>query len=375
MRVTIVATTLVAAALTLGATSSEARAGGTVCRSVSASWNAPNGALITKRGNGIVTPVIDSSGEYRTHVMLSKGTSATSAHATMGTPATRQGCDHPIVWNELQQGQPGAQVIPAGATYASLYGSREWNGLDSTGNPFFVKWHDGGAAGAAAANLVDQLPQLSVVSKSDASQSYLRIVHSDGQPINYELYQFMNIATTNVGGIGNGQTDPAYSGAPYVLAGHGHVCSTFIPYLLNRAGQGTVTSHVYTHTQSVNGANVLKTRVKSDCNNGLDFFVGTFYSSAYCGISGDSLCANAGDQARNCMAYGDCYDSKQGKYDNWVKDTTKMANSISPDRLAGYGIHNVVSGTDKATSSPWASTIQNDVVWNSDAPVNYSCTE
>jgi hypothetical protein len=374
MRITVA---LVAAALTVGATAQNARAGTVVCRAVSASWNAPNGALITKRGNGVVTPVIDSAGEYRTHVMISKGTNGTSAHATMGTPATRSGCDHPIVWTELQQGQPGAQLMTAGATYASMYSSKEWNGIDSgTGTTFFAKWHDGGAKGAAAANYVDAMGKTNVASKGDATQSIVRLLHSDGQPINYELYQFMNINTTNVGGIGNGQTDPGYSGAPSLMQSHGDVCSTFISYLLNRAGHGVISTHTYTHTQTVNGGNALKTRVKSDCNNSLNFFEGTVFSSLYCGLSGDSACANAGDQARNCMAYGDCYDSKQGKYDNFVADSNKKSNTISPDRLAGYGaVHNVTTGTNKATSSPWAGTIQNDVVWNSGAAVVYSCSE
>src|SRR5688572_22782669 len=57
----------------------------TKCGSTSAGWNATRGAAVFARdADGIVTPVFDAVGEYRTHTMFSHGPGSWVSHVTMG---------------------------------------------------------------------------------------------------------------------------------------------------------------------------------------------------------------------------------------------------------------------------------------------------
>lgn len=343
------------AALAFGFSTS-ALAGGSdtndvACGSVAAGWNAPNGALVLNRGGeGPVTAVINSVGEYRTHSMLSHGPGSYMSHETMHTPGQTSWptyCSTPARPNELRDGYPGATRINQGATYQFLYGggapeyiayqlSRDPNGFNSNGATI-TNW------------LYNYMPSLTVTSKQNSGQTLQHYYAPNGYLWNYVLYQYRDLGTVNTGGVG---------------WNNGAVCSTFISHVQYRAGFNAISAYTYNHSQLVTAGNSLYTAVESSCNNGLGFW-GGLGSTITCF---EGICDDAARQVRNCMAAGRCDTDDGSIWSNIANNTGTVARSISPDRLGGWSGH-PYTGSDV---SVWAYDISNTLQWNSGGYV-YGC--
>jgi hypothetical protein len=321
------------------------------CGSTAAGWNAPNGALVLNRGGeGPVTAVLNSLGEYRTHSMLSHGPGGQVTHETMHSPGINGWptyCSTPLRVNELRTGYPGASRINQGAIYEFLYGggsleyiayqrSRTSAGYDNNGQAI-TDW------------ILNSMPTVAATSKKDAGQSFLRILGPNGYPLNYVLYQYRDIETVNTGGAG---------------WNNGMVCSTLIAHAQARAGFTPMTAHTYNHSQMVTAGNALYSSVESQCNSGLGFWTG-IGSTISCF---ENICDDAARQVRNCMAGARCDTDSSSVWSGIANDASTVARSISPDRLGGWSGH-PWSGEG---TSVWANDMANTLQWNSGGNV-YGC--
>jgi hypothetical protein len=315
------------------------------CGSVSAGWNAPNGAVVFDRGPGPIRDVLDAVGEYRTHSMLSHGPGAGVSHATMKTPdqASWPGvCTKPIVSSQLQYGYPGLEQLNQGGIYMYIYG-------DSAAGPEWTGWQQGDASQAAL--IGDSIwynhPYVSDVSKFDNNQ-YLDRPLRNGNRVNYSLFQYRDLQSTNqIPGDG---------------VNNGIVCSTFMAYAHNYAGRGQVTPYTYSHAQIANASNSLYTGVYNECKSSLGWFVNAALTVA-CPFY--NVCGNAGNQVANCMSTNMC-DSSDSRYWKSVRDDpSSTARSISPDRIGGWGAHPV-------TNTIWGPDYSHQLQWNSGGNV-YGC--
>ncbi|PTL84543.1 hypothetical protein [Vitiosangium sp. GDMCC 1.1324] len=315
------------------------------CGSTSAGWNAPNGAVVFDRGPGPIRDVLDAVGEYRTHSMLSHGPGAGVSHATMRTPdqADWPGvCTKPIVGSQIQYGQPGLEQVNQGGIYMYIYGDpaagAEWTG-----------WQQGDPAQAAL--IGDSIwynhPYVSDVSKYDSSQYVDRPVRN-GTRINYSLFQYRDLQTTNqIPGDG---------------VNSGIVCSTFMAYAHNYAGRGVVTPYTYSHAQIANASNSLYTGVYNECKQSLGWFTNALLTVA-CPFY--NVCGNAGNQVANCMSTNMC-DTNDSRYWKSVRDDpNSTARSISPDRVGGWGVH-------PTNNTIWGPDYSHQLQWNSGGNV-YGC--
>ena len=347
-------TSFVAAALcfvSLGARAGSSDTSDQACGSTAAGWNAPNGALVLNRGgNGPVTAVLDAVGEYRTHSMISHGPGGQVTHETMHSPGTTGWptyCSTPVKPGELTSGYPGASRVNQGAIYQFLYSgsapeyiayqrSRTSAGFDTKGAQV-ADW------------IVSSMPTQTWTSKQDGGQSVLRLMGPSGALLNYTLYQYRDLQTVNLGGVG---------------WNNGMVCSTLIAHAQYRTGFNAVNAYTYNHSQLVTAGNALYSSVQDQCNAGLGFWKG-IASKFTCF---ESICDDAGRQVRNCMSAGRCDTDSSSVWSNIANDTTTVARSISPDRLGGWSGH-PYTGTGV---SVWAYDTSNTVQWNSGGNV-YGC--
>ncbi|MBN1208087.1 MAG: hypothetical protein JXB05_24700, partial [Myxococcaceae bacterium] len=233
------------------------------CGSSSSGWNAPNGAMVLSRGSGggPVAAVLDAVGEYRTHTMMSHGPGGQVTHETMYTPGTTGWptyCSTPVKPDELKTGYPGAARINQGGIYQFLYGggaslqyiayqrSRTSAGYDTKGETV-SNW------------LLNSMPTVAASSKQNSGQTLQRYKGPNGNVLNYVLYQYRDIETTNIGGAGwnNGMT-----------------CSTMVAHAQYRAGFPAVEAYVYNHSLLQTAGSALSASVEDECNTGLGFWKG-----------------------------------------------------------------------------------------------------
>ncbi len=323
------------------------------CGSSSSGWNAPNGAMVLSRGSagGPVAAVLDAVGEYRTHTMFSHGPGGQVTHETMYTPGTTGWptyCSTPVNISELTTGYPGAGRINQGGIYQFLYGggasleyiayqrSRTSAGYDTNGETV-SSW------------LLNSMPTVATTSKQDGGQSFYRYKGPNGNVLNYVLYQYRDIETTNIGGAGwnNGMT-----------------CSTLVAHAQYRAGFPAVDAYIYNHALLQTAGNSLATSVEDECNTGLGFWKG-LASTITCF---ENICDDAGRQVRNCMAAGRCDTDSSSIWSSIYNDSTTVARSVSPDRLGGWSGHPYTG----PGVSLWAYDTSNTIQWNSGGNV-YGC--
>ncbi len=318
------------------------------CYSTSASWNAPNGAVVFSHGEGgPITPVITAVGEYRTHSILSHGPGGYASHATMKTPATRSWpdiCTLAIKPDQLQNGYPGLEQVNQGGIYSYMYGT----GSHTTAT-HWVAWQLGDAT--KAATIADAMfwnhPFVSDPSRHDATQ-YIDRPLRNGARVNYSLYQYRNLETVHQ--------------LPSNSVNNGMVCSTFLAYAHNYGGQGLVTPYTQSHQQVADGANALYNAVMGECKASVGFWGGMAITVA-CPFT--NVCARAGSQVTNCMSANRC-DTADGNIWRGVRDNpSATATSISPDRIGGWGVH-------PTTTTVWANDYSHQLQWNSGGNV-YGC--
>ena len=321
------------------------------CGSTASGWNAPNGALVLNRGGeGPVTAVLDSVGEYRTHSMLSHGPGGQVTHETMHSPGTTGWptyCSTPARPNELRDGYPGASRINQGAIYRFLYGS---------GNLVYIAYQRSRTSAGYDTNgesitnwVLSSMPTVLVTSRQDSGQTLRRLYGPNGALLNYVLYQYRDIQTVNTGGVG---------------WNNGMVCSTLISHAQYRAGFGAVDAYTYSHSQLQTAGNALYNSVQDACSNGLGFW-GGLGSTITCF---EGICDDAARQVRNCMASGRCDTDDGSIWSSVYNNSATVARSISPDRLGGWSGH-PYTGTGV---SVWAYDTSNSLQWNSGGS-SYGC--
>jgi hypothetical protein len=338
-------TKAVSVSLILGAASltlpSAAYAGG--CGYAPGTWNAPNGAVVFNKGPGPVDAVLNAVGEFRSHSMLSHGPGGGVSHATMKLPAENSWplvCGLPLNADQLRNGYPGLEQINQSGIYTFLQGST-WMG--------YQRWNAAGAE-AIANNLWWNHPLFFDASIENPSQGIDRPARN-GARVNYSLFQFRDLEQTH--------------NIPSSATNNGMVCSTFLAYAHNYAGQGRLTPHTYAHGSLTAAADALYNSVNNDCRNANGFWGGallTFVCPFY------DVCSNAANQVANCMATNSCDRSEAHIWQGVRNDPVSVARSISPDRLGGWGVH---WGTRDA-SNVWAPDYTHPVQWSSGGNV-YGC--
>jgi len=335
--------------------SSLAQAGGSAssdvaCGSSSTYWNAPNGAVVFNRGAGPLKDVISSVGESRTHSMLSNANVKYVTQAAAKVP-DRPGwptlCSNPLDAGQLRDGWAGAEQISQGAIYTYLYnnGSQEYVYYQN-GNG------DGLNKGSTIANWAwNSMPYSSVTSLRDGSQAMYRLKNTNGNPINYVLFQFRNSQNSSTGGA-NWED--------------GNICSTLLASMqVSALGTGSaINSWTYSNTQLRTGLNALYSGVYGQCSNSLGFWPGV--ASAFACFDSD-LCDEAADQVSNCMATGACSSSDHGVWTG-AANSGATATTMSPDHIGGWAGHPYAG----AGVSVWAYDSNNTVTWSSSGNV-YGC--
>ncbi len=335
------------------------------CGSSPAGWNAPNGALVLSRhSSGVIAPVINALGEYRTHSMLSHGSSYMT-HSTMHSPGQNGWptyCSRPLKGNELREGWPGISQVNMGAAYENQHGASYIR--------YMMPPSDTARAEAAvnAANWSWSISDYKWVS-SHQNSSYgfwqVGIENSSGtwydQP--YVLYQYKDLQNRQIGW----QWTPVYNGA---------VCSTAIAWLLKKGlnhygtpesyTDGYVNSYTYDHTTIVNAGNALYNGVKDECDDGLGFWGGVG-AAITCF---ENICDDAGRQVRNCMTNAGCCDTDSNScgWDPVKNNANSTATSVSPDDLGGWSGH-AASGSN---IGPWAPYGTTAITWNNGGST-YGC--
>jgi hypothetical protein len=334
---------LLAGSLVVSALSVSAPAAAAECGWVSTAWNAPNGAVVFDRGPGPIKDVLDAVGEYRTHSMLSHGPGVGMSHATMKDPeqtAWPTVCTKPVNVNQLQYGYPGLEQVNQGGAYLYMNGGE---GKEFTG------WQLGDATKGAI--LGDSLwynhPYTSDPSRVDANTTIDRPLRN-GARVNYSLFQYRNLEGANQ--------------IPGDATNAGIVCSTFMAYAHNYAGQGYVTPYTYSHALIANASNSLYTGIFNQCKASLGWFIGAALTVA-CPFY--NVCGNAGNQVTNCMSANRC-DTSDGRIWKGVRDDPNAtATSISPDRIGGWGVHPI-------NNTFWGPDYSHQLQWNSAGNV-YGC--
>lgn len=311
------------------------------------------------RSNGPIRAVINAVGEYRTHSFISHGNGWTT-HSTAyspGRPGWPDYCSTPLKPAELERGYPGASQIDMGALYQFYYGG---------GGAIEAFWYQRSPASGAGNTVQSWLWTSSnytwVASKQDSSRGLYRVGFSWTPNVNYVLYQYRD--SQNIQG-GNEYTEDT-----------GAVCSTYLAYAQNRAGQGTISNNnTYNHSQTVAGINAIYNAVENECNSSAGFWGGVA-----AGITCfEGVCDDAARQVTNCFTRGICNSDNDSYYrqvrDNlWPPGPTDSAGwstavSISPDAIGGWAGH---SWGPAAPNPVWSWDGSQSVIWNSSGSV-YSC--
>jgi hypothetical protein len=320
------------------------------CGYSSSGWNAPNGAAVFTRGeSGPITAVITSLGEYRTHSLLSHGPGRAVTHTTMRTPGQNSWptvCDTPIKTNELRSGIPGLERINQGGAYRYIYGADT-----SDMGTKFVAYQVGDAQRAALIgdHVLWDYGLVSQKSEADGSQFIYRPwVRGGVSP--YVLFQYRNSEGTPYGGS-------AYN--------NGMVCSTFLAFAHQGAGDNYVAPFTYSHATIANAANSLYSNVKAECKDSLGYW-GNIGASVGCPFF--DVCGSAGNQVTNCMATTECGSTNGDKWRAVRDNPAATATSISPDRVGGWAGHSWGGPEDSVWSTDWNTEVQ----WNSGGNV-YGC--
>jgi len=285
-------------------------------------WNAPNGAVVaTYSSHGIVTPVIQDIGEYRTHTMISHGTIGWLTHSTMHSPGTNGWptyCSTPLKVDELARGYPGIAQVNMGAIYQYEYGGSE--------TPEFIAYQSGGADGAAIADWLWSDSEWYSVQSLQSSSYYYRI-KDNGNTMYYLLYEYMDLKND---ALGDSQSYTPTTGTVF-----GTVCSTSVAWAAAKALGIHMNPKSYSNSSGMlnTAADDLHDGVESSCKDGLGFWTGI--GAAITCFEG--ICDDAGRQVRNCMAFGKCDTDAYGDtLSSSELPYSTVARSISPDHLLGY---------------------------------------
>ncbi|HYW87020.1 MAG TPA: hypothetical protein VFB50_04575 [Chloroflexota bacterium] len=354
------------------------------CGTVSAAWNVPNGGIAFNRSDGPVKSVIDAIGEYRTHGIISNGTTNYVSHCTMHSPGQTGWptyCSTPAEPGDLDPGFPGASQVNMGAIYSMLFcssaGSTDctsYAGSSSTvgTNLEFFAYQNGSVTPGYpndAANIANWLWNAPYyewwTSQKNSIQGFWRLRKQyDNMLIPYELHQFMAIESSYLNGYSyhdgmHSESFPAY--AQYAWA---HTSAMVSASGANYA----VSPFTLDNGSTSTAANALYNSVYNECSNSLGFWAGV--GAGITCIDFNGICDEAADQVVNCMATGNCGTSDHGVWTGLVNGGA-TATSISPDSLGGWSGH-TWSGYPTSGASVWGYDINQTPQWNSGGSV-YGC--
>ncbi len=341
-----------AVAVVVASFASLAQADNTECVTSSGVWNAPKGALIVNKGTSVSTDtigaVLGAIGEYHTHSATSHGVDANgTAWGSMDTmklprqyPSGNSSCGHPVEPGDLANGGPGARTDNGGGLWGYYFSNSGFMNGQTT-----MRWL-ASAAGSAALTKEQCLTDWEKNNMAGCSGNC-------GVPYGYSVYAYS-----------------AYQNSP---SGYGTMCSGLISrsYFYSTASSGTYctpdspTTYTYSNSLVNNGANALSSAIQ---NNSQGFW-GTLGACVACFDC--NLLDEAADQVVDCFTNNQGTSCSQSNHD-WAGNNTynHTATSISPDRLAGTGVHYPVANTNN--NSPWAPEPYNTVYFSSPGNV-YGC--
>jgi hypothetical protein len=347
-----------------------AKADGPPCGMSPASWNAPNGAAVFSKGPGPIDAVLSAVGEYRSHSMLSHGPGGGVSHATAKTPPTNAWpaiCSTPLDPNGLRNGQPGLEQINQGGIYAFLH--------DPTHPTSYLRYQVWDAA--RAASVADTMWWGTSIfedrSTSDSTVEIDRPVRN-GARVPYSFFQYKNIERTNL--------------VPSSASNNGMVCSTFLSYAHATGGMGVIPGFAYSHAQLNAVGNALFSSIVDECHRSPTWLPTALGLGVICTLGLSPVidpCAAAANQVANCMATNRCDTADGSIWRAVASDPAQTAYTISPDRIAGAGVHHdqvdanrqlwwnsTFLGAPTWAVNVWASDVSYDVQFNSGGSV-YGC--
>jgi len=365
---------LVPALLTIGSTlalaTAAAQAGDNVeCYSSAGTWNVPRAAIAFNRSQGSspVASVVTGVGEWWTHTVSSHGPDQTSGGwASMATareprtyPDGASSCGAPVEPNDLANGWPGERT-------------------DSQGGLWSFYFSNGG--------FMNGQTQMSYIVPGTGSQynnGVANTTYGNDAQVAQCLTDWEKARLSGSSGCGSGSPGPGCGGPiPYGYSvyaysqyqnnpsGHGTMCSGLIGWAYyngtNASGSycdpNSISQYTYSNAQVVNASNALYNNINS---NGQSFFqsVGTFFA-----CFDGNLMDEAGDQAVDCFTVNQGTSCTMSNHD-WAGNNVygHTASSISPDRIAGQGVHYASNN-----NSPWEPYAYNTVQFNQPGN-NYAC--
>ncbi|HSJ64427.1 MAG TPA: hypothetical protein VK922_11095 [Gemmatimonadaceae bacterium] len=277
---------------------------GPACGSGGDSWNARGGDIILHRaapsGGGPVSAIIRSIGERFTHNALVYNHER-ALHATMRSPPVcvnillqRYMCD------EVQNGWPGVSAPYSEGYHIASTDAGTGRQYKSPSNP---------AAASGVVSFWGQQYGTCSTSKADSNLCLFRFYKpGTSSTYPYVMYQFMDLESA------------------HLSASHrrnGLVCSTWMAHALNRAGYGTIEPYVYSLAQKQASIDNTGPAIYNDCKSA--------------GQS-DSTCKRIRNQVLNAFAADKGKEWSDSPWRN-VYGSAQQPRSISPDRLAGLGVH------------------------------------
>jgi hypothetical protein len=353
----------------------------TVCGSTAAGWNAPNGAAVFEIAPGIITDLLQTLGEQRSHSMLSHGPDGWVTHATSITPPNVQNCDTPVDASFMAASTPGLSTIDQGAAYTFLYSNggaptalyyqRAATLYDASGAA-----HDTGPIvgntflGSASSTAGMQWTPMGTGANTVWGLSFTLPQWLPRQ-IYYGWNQYMNIGSTASGfpQLQTGET----------AQGDGVVCSTALTLWQHDAlwNSGFYTGDVLPRHYSISAtqaaANQLWNDIYNKCSGATNLTEGgSFGAAVWSGFAclGISVCSNAANQIVNAFA-SDLFVSDIGS--EWQNIVSKQgAVSASPDDVGCWSANSTGAPCSGPGSSIWGWDGNNLVQWNSGGN-SYGC--
>jgi hypothetical protein len=379
------------------------------CGSTSSYWNAPKGAVVASVAPGIVSGVVYSLGEFRTHVALSHGASENSwvSHNSMVTPSKKLECDEVVDGNELANGVPGGARIPVRAMY-NFYNA------DPKSKAAFMYYQTTGVYNdpvKGPVNIGEKIADFFNIAPGDTyDATNLGCVNvaekwsaKGGSSYRYYVYLWPSDEDAQ-----HANKFISYRVNEYVNGENGNrnmagTCSNFLAYLQKKAmGSGwEPTVQNYAPAEVSKATIDLWNNINTDCRANQKWWMlglSGLYCRFACGTifsNGDDMCERAATQVAYCFTSDvwsdNCKNGCHSASDVKSKPVA-AAKSISPDRLMGYhGADPTTTtkswlnpatgqwegpGTDcnapNSGKSAWACDVQKTVTWASPGNI-YTC--
>lgn len=339
------------------------------CYTSSGTWNVPRGSLAVNRSQAAspISAVVTGVGEYWTHSVISHGPDpAAGGWASFATarlprtyPSGASSCGAPVEPNDLANGWPGQRTDSTGGLWAYYFSSGGFmNGQTALS---FINAGSGSQWNYGTANSSYGTDYSVATCLTDWEKSALSGSSGCGS----------NSPGPGCGGpIPYGYSVYAYSQYQDTPSGHGTMCSGLIGWAYyhgTKPGGGycdpnAISQYTYANSQVVGAANALYNQIEG----GSQGFWGTLGACFACFDC--NLLDEAADEAVDCFTVNQGTSCGMSNHD-WAGNSVygHTASTISPDRVAGNGVHYTGSN-----NSPWEPYPYNTVQFNQPGN-NYAC--